>query len=494
MAITWDSAGAGVSTESSGAALSPLCPATVTAGDILIVHTAWEGTTTGPTDPPTGFTKLGASPYNVGSAATVARHWIFGKIADGTEDGAAVALGAPAVTTQRAARVHRFLGRVSGSITDLVPAASFSSLIGDTDPTGPTVVTTIAGALAIAAVYQNDNNTLETFASSSDVWTERGTAGGYIFALAPGGVLDLLTATPAANPGTVSGGAMTVTNDPWGVIGFEIRPSVPVVPDNLLADDIATGTPTLTNAVIGQIHGLNANDVATDAPTLTNATLGQKHVLLAEDIAIGAPTLTSPALAEASEPDVLTADDIDTGSPTLTVSAIGQIHALTADDLASGTPTLTSPALAENAGVDALLADDIEVGLPTLSSPVLSVIDNAVAAPESTEPEASNWGNAHKAPKSLSKKQLDELIKQQRIALGILPPDLPGQAIAEPEDIADEVAAAVNNVTQMAGIKIDQKRIYKAAYLEAELAIAEYRQLTHEHRKRKHSAALLLMH
>ena len=89
------------------------------------------------------------------------------------------------------------------------------------------MTTTITGALACALVYQNDNNTLETFAGASDTWTERGTVGGYIFALAPGGVLDLLTATPAADPGTVSGGAMTVTNDPWGVIGFEIRPSVP---------------------------------------------------------------------------------------------------------------------------------------------------------------------------------------------------------------------------------------------------------------------------
>ena len=226
MAITYKSAGAGVATESSSAALSPACPAIVAAGDILILQTAWEGTTSAPTDPD-GWTLLGSSPYDVGSTV-VARHWVYGKIADGTEDGAAVALGSPAVTTQRAARIFSFAGRDAGTITELVPSVSFSNLVGTTDPTGPTVTTTIAGALACALVYQNDNNTLETFASASDTWTERGTVGGYIFALAPGGVLDLLTATPAADPGTVSGGAMTVTNDPWGVIGFEIRPSVPV--------------------------------------------------------------------------------------------------------------------------------------------------------------------------------------------------------------------------------------------------------------------------
>lgn len=225
MAITYKSSGAGVSTESSGAALSPACPATVDAGDILILQTAWEGTTSAPSDP-AGWTLL-SGPQDVGSAAVVARHWVYGKIADGSEDGATVDLGSPAVTTMRAARIHSFAGRVSGTITDLVPAASFTNTVGDSDPTGPTVTTTIAGSLACALVYQNDNNTLETFAGSSDTWTERGTVGGYIFALAPGGVLDLLTATPAADPGTVSGGAMTVLNDPWGVIGFEIRPSVP---------------------------------------------------------------------------------------------------------------------------------------------------------------------------------------------------------------------------------------------------------------------------
>lgn len=235
--IDYKSAGAGVSTETSGAALSPLCPATVDAGDILILLTAWEGTSTGPTDPPTDWTKLGASPYDVGSASVVARTWVFGKIADGSEDGAAVALGSPAVTTQRAARIFSFSGRVSGTITDCVPSTSFATLlVGDTDPTGPTVTTTITGSLAIAAVYQHDNNTLETFAGSSDTWTERGTAGGFIFALTPGGNIDLLTATPAADPGTVSGGAMTVVNDPWNVVGFEIRPMALFMPKQLIVN------------------------------------------------------------------------------------------------------------------------------------------------------------------------------------------------------------------------------------------------------------------
>lgn len=260
MAIAFKSAGTGVSTETSSAALSPTCPAVVDANDILILQTAWEGTTTAPSDP-AGWTLL-YGPQNVGSASVVARHWVYGKIAVGTEDGAAVALGSPAVTTQRAARIFSFSGYVGGTITDVVPAASFTNTVGDTDPTGPTVTTTQAGALACALVYQHDNNTLETFASASDTWTERGTAGGFIFALTPGGVLDLLTATPAVNPGTVSGGAMTVFNDPWSVIGFEIKPGTVLVTDT----DSATFSDTGSLSVVGlSVSVLDQFNSATDA-------------------------------------------------------------------------------------------------------------------------------------------------------------------------------------------------------------------------------------
>src|SRR5262245_13664070 len=228
MAITFKSAGAGVSTETNNAALSPACPAVVDAGDILILQTAYEGTATAP-NTPSGWTLLGASPYNVGSASVVARHWLFGKIADGTEDAATVALGTAGGSNMRAARIFSFAGRVSGAVEQLVQR--FTSAVGDTDPTGPTVTTSKAGALACAFVYQNDNNTLATFTGSSATWTERGTAGGYVFALTPGGVLDLLTATPASDPGTISGGTIATADDPWSVIGLEIRDAV-TTPEN----------------------------------------------------------------------------------------------------------------------------------------------------------------------------------------------------------------------------------------------------------------------
>ncbi len=217
MAITYKSQGSGVSTETSGAALSPLCPATVDAGDILIAHVFWEGTATAPSTP-SGWELLGSSPYVI--ETTIARHWVFGKIAAGTEDGAAVAFGSPAVTTQRAARIYSFAGREGGTILELV--TGFSHLSHATDPQMPTVTTTIAGALAVALVAQNDNNaTGDATGESGGDWVEA--VAEYTVALTPGFTLQIQTTTPTGNPGTVSGGSVATTNDPCGVIGFQIK-------------------------------------------------------------------------------------------------------------------------------------------------------------------------------------------------------------------------------------------------------------------------------
>ena len=237
MAIAYKSAGAGASSETSGAAVSPASPAVVDAGDILIIHAYFEGTATAPSTP-AGFTLL-HGPEVIES--TIGRHWIYGKIADGTEDGAANALGTAAVTTMRSGRCYSFSGRVSGSITDLV--RGFAATSHATDPQMPTVTTTIAGGLAVACMAQNDNNasTSATGETGGD-WTEA--VAEYVAALTPGLQLQLQTCTPTANPGTVSGGSVATTNDPCGVIGFEIRPEVPAANQYTLACDAGTFTET----------------------------------------------------------------------------------------------------------------------------------------------------------------------------------------------------------------------------------------------------------
>ena len=224
MAIAYKSRGAGVVTEASGGALTPLCPATVDAGDILIAHCAYEGTSTTPSTP-SNWTLLGG-PYTVESAY---RHWIFGKVADGTEDGAGgCAFGTPAVTTLRVARIYSFSGRVAGNIDQLVTPGSFAHLSHGTDPAFPDVTTTKAGALAVACLFQADDNPqADVTGESGGAWAEHVVDGEYVqAATTPDTCLHMYTCTPTANPGTVTGGVCATLNDPVGVIGFQIRDDV----------------------------------------------------------------------------------------------------------------------------------------------------------------------------------------------------------------------------------------------------------------------------
>lgn len=216
MAIAYSSQGAGASTETSAAALSPACPATVNAGDILIAHVGWEGTSDTPSTP-SGWTLL-SGPHVV--ETTIARHWIYGKIADGSEDAASVAFGSPSVTTQRGARVYSFTGREWGDIGELV--VGFAHISHATDPQMPSVTTNMAGALAVACTYQNDNNTQgSATGESGGDWTQHVE---FTANLTPGLAMAIQSCTPTSNPGTVSGGSVATTNDPCGVIAFEIRP------------------------------------------------------------------------------------------------------------------------------------------------------------------------------------------------------------------------------------------------------------------------------
>ena len=225
MAIAYKSRGAtGATTEASGGDLNPICPVVVDANDILIGHCGYEGTTTTPSTP-TDWTLLGG-PFTIESAH---RHWIFGKLAAGTEDAALISFGTPAVTTMRTARIYSYSGWVSGTITDNVPAASFAHLSHATDPAFPAVSTTVTGALAIGCLFQvDDNPQADVTGESGGAWAEHVVDGEYVQALTtPDSCLHMYTCTPTGNPGTVTGGVCATANDPVGVIGFEIRPNVP---------------------------------------------------------------------------------------------------------------------------------------------------------------------------------------------------------------------------------------------------------------------------
>lgn len=368
MAIAYKSAGAGASTETSGAALSPACPAVVDAGDILIAHVLWEGTADTPSTP-SGWTLL-HGPEVIQS--TVARHWVFGKIAAGTEDGAAVAFGSPAVTTQRGARVYSFSGRVSGTISQLV--AGFAATSHATDPQMPAVTTTAAGALAVACVCQHDNNALAaaTGESGGD-WAEA--VAEYVAALTPGLVLQLQTCTPTANPGTVSGGAVAATNDPSGVIGFQIRaePPTPI-----------TGTATQTLPALTQDAGGDAGVRGTTAhslPALSQDTAGSLTV--AGTAAQTLPALTQDATGALSGGGV-------TGSASSTLPPLTQSAAAAITVTASAAQTL--PPLTTDATGESHVTGSASGSLPGLGQVANGALATSGAVAETLPPLAQDAG------------------------------------------------------------------------------------------------------
>lgn len=316
MAVAPKSQGAGVSTETSGAALSPAWPAVVDAGDIGILHVFWEGTTSAPA-PPGDWTLLNPGGTAFVIESTIARQWFYGKIAAGTEDGATVACGAPAVTTQRGARIYTFSGRLDGSITALIGGITHTS--NANDPQGPSVTTPIAGSLAVALVAQNDNNALAAFAGESGgSWAEM--VAEYTVALTPGFSLGCQTCIPTSDPGTVSGGSNNTTNDPCGVIGFYIKP---------------TAAQTISPGGIGTAEGFGTAQLnlkifpsaLATAEAFGTATVNQKvsgagNIGTAE--AFGAPELTQGVGGQTVTPSAIaSAEALGTAQLNLKVSPSG---------------------------------------------------------------------------------------------------------------------------------------------------------------------------
>lgn len=266
MAIAYKASGTLAETETSGAALSPTCPATVDANDILVAHVVHLNITTTPATP-SGWTLI-YGPANLGTGTAVGRAWLFGKLAVGNEDGAAVAFGTTGGTSGRFARVRSFSGWVSGTLADVIPASQMSDIPSESAIPLPTVTTTIAGGLAVAFLVQDDNNALAAASGESGgSWTEPiaddvDTAIG-----AQGYVFGIQVCTPTADPGTVTGGTANATTDEGSSIGIEIRPSVPVVAPNegdasgtIGWVGAATGTRTSAGAGSGAVSWVGSAD------------------------------------------------------------------------------------------------------------------------------------------------------------------------------------------------------------------------------------------
>jgi hypothetical protein len=253
VAITYLSAGAGAGTETSGAQLALVCPASIVAGAILIAHVTWLDITSVPVDPSGGAGGTWVNlygPANLGTGTAVGRSWVYGKIADGGEDSATINFGTQGGTAGRYGRIYSFDGYVSGTLAQIIPAASFSDIPTETSIPLPTVTTTKAGALAVALLTQDDNNALAAATGESGgSWTEPVAEFVSTTIGAQGCVAGIQVCTPTADPGTVTGGTANATADEGSSIGFQILDSPLVVAEDADAE-LASGTGAAFDATV----------------------------------------------------------------------------------------------------------------------------------------------------------------------------------------------------------------------------------------------------
>jgi hypothetical protein len=220
VAVAYKSAGAGAQVGSSGAALNVPYPATVDAGDILIIQKSIGNITT-ESDVPSGWELL-IGPNRVGTGQR--RSSLYGKIAAGGEGGTTQNAGTEATANNRAGRMYSFSGRVSGAILELV--GGFSA---DTDNrtavTMPTVMTPVDGCLACAFWSSADDNTIgESAGELGGDWTEAVAEYTTTTGTGTDGTLKLSIA-PLSSPGTMSGGIATAgAADPYITQGLFISP------------------------------------------------------------------------------------------------------------------------------------------------------------------------------------------------------------------------------------------------------------------------------
>ena len=144
--------------------------------------------------------------------------------------------------------------------------------------------------------------------------------------------------------------------------------------DALTVGNLSSGTPTLGNPAIGQIHGLTVGNLTSGTTTLGSPAIGQIHALTVGNLTFGTPTLGTPIVSDVSTVDNLTVGNLTFGTPTVGSPAIGQIHALTVGNLSLSNPTLGTPIVTDvPANVHALTVGNLTIA-PTLGTPALGQV------------------------------------------------------------------------------------------------------------------------
>ena len=211
-------AGDGAATDTNGGALNVPYPAGISAGHLLLAHIYYDGSAAAPSTP-AGWTEMGG-PYNVHDDTPSSRHWLYGKIAAGTESGTE-SFGTVAATTLRMGRMYRFTGVASATLAECYEDLDGAEFGYSADVTDNSVTTSGANRLALNLVaWDDDNVTPAVFdGESGGNWVEA--VGDYESALAGDGTIYLMYAE-MASAGTIDGGSCTTTLDGWGVIGLAL--------------------------------------------------------------------------------------------------------------------------------------------------------------------------------------------------------------------------------------------------------------------------------
>jgi hypothetical protein len=231
MTVSFVAAGAGNITITSGGQLTLTSPASE-AGDLLIAHLFYGGSTTSPTAP--GDWTLLRGPDSLNTPATNGRTWVYGKIAAGTET--TTNWGNPAVTTPRSGRIYRFNGVLNEAVATVVGGFGFAGPASSATISDQAVTTIEAGSLAVQLLAIADDNTMSTnwsggsggpwpntpvvTAFTSTTGTPDTHLACYVFEKAAAGTIDGYSRTQSAA-------------DAWGITGFYIRaaPAAVVVTD-----------------------------------------------------------------------------------------------------------------------------------------------------------------------------------------------------------------------------------------------------------------------
>jgi hypothetical protein len=358
-------------TETSGAALTLLCPAVVAANDILIAHVIHLNTTTEPTKPADWELLYGPADLGV---PQLHRAWVYGKIASGTEDGTAVNFGTAGGTSGRYGRIYSFDGYASGTIFDVVPAASFSDIPSETSIPLPSVSTSQAGALAVALLAQDDNNAFAAATGESGgSWTEPVAEAVSTTIGAQGCVCGIQVCTPTGDPGTVSGGTANATADEGSSIGFEIRASLPVNQDITPAP--VTVTATAGSLVLDQPQPVNPAAVTV---TVTPGALVVTPPPQGATPASVTVTVTPGVLTARREEQIAPGAVIVTATPGVLIVTVVVLLDPTTVTVTPGTLTIGAPG-PDQPVAPAAVTVDVTPGLLTIAIPSQDVAPAAVS-------------------------------------------------------------------------------------------------------------------